>query len=154
MIDWTFVLFAVVLPAIIGFLLGYHRRKPARPQAENDESEDQSCKPDDDRLWAENDSLFRPYVGEDVQGFHCGQTGPEEHSDGDPWSRDVDAFAAETRKALREQHPMPPRPAVVHEGNQEEYARWYEDQRRVQARFDEDFARIMAEKYPPMEHLS
>jgi hypothetical protein len=97
---------------------------------------------------------FRPYVGDDVQGFHAGQRAADVDSSSDPWSRDVDAFARETREMLEMKHPMPPRPAVVHEGNQEEYARWYEDQRRVQARFDEDFARIMAEKYPPMEHLS
>ncbi len=151
MIDWTFVLFAVVLPAIIGFLLGYHRRKPAAPSVDDDEKEDQSCELDDDRLWTENDSLFRPYVGEDVQGFHAGQTGPEQHSDGDPRSREVDAFARETLDQLRKIYPRVTGQPFF---GTPEYDLWEKRSVANEAAFEAAFARRMAEKYPPMEHLS
>jgi hypothetical protein len=101
-----------------------------------------------------DDMRFRPYVGDDVQGFHAGQRAADVDSNEDRWSRDVDAFARETMEALEKKHPMPPGPASCHEDNQEEYERWFADQRRIQALVDAEFAAAMAEKYPPREHLS
>lgn len=126
--------------------------------------------PRDDESWklhVEQDTLFRPYVGDEVQGFHRGQLEPSEHSNDDLWSQVVDAFAAETRKMLREKYPKPPQPSrqveltagkppldfLVAEVDSA-FAQWWDACNAIDATIDAEFTRIMAEKYPPEVHLS